>query len=103
VKTESGNCVDEYGYDWMGNVIRHKRTIKRLDGKNTFKGEAFESILDIWANITEVNGILFNLNGHPNPFRQVDISIIYAPVTEVLFAFFRCGLRPQRGQSVRVR
>ncbi|HPK57554.1 MAG TPA: RHS repeat-associated core domain-containing protein [Spirochaetota bacterium] len=35
VKTESGNCVDEYGYDWMGNVIRHKRTIKGLDGKKT--------------------------------------------------------------------
>ncbi|HPY02101.1 MAG TPA: hypothetical protein PL161_02655, partial [Spirochaetota bacterium] len=35
VKTESGNCVDEYGYDWMGNVIKHKRTIKGLDGKKT--------------------------------------------------------------------
>ena len=66
------------------------------------KGEAFESILDIWANITEVNGILFNLNGHPDPFRQVDISIIYAPVTEVLFAFSRCGLRPLRGQCFRL-
>ncbi|HQA53530.1 MAG TPA: hypothetical protein PK419_11825, partial [Spirochaetota bacterium] len=35
MKTESGNCVDEYGYDWMGNVIKHKRTIKGLDGKKT--------------------------------------------------------------------
>ncbi len=67
------------------------------------KGEAFESILDIWANITEVNGILFNLNGHSDPFRQVDISIIYAPVTEVIFALSRNGLRSSRGKPERTR
>ena len=30
MKTESGNCVDEYGYDWMGNVIKTAKKIKKI-------------------------------------------------------------------------
>jgi len=35
VKTETANCTDEYRYDWMGNVVWNKRTIKSLDGEVT--------------------------------------------------------------------
>jgi len=35
VKTETSNCTDEYRYDWMGNVVWNKRTIKGLDGETT--------------------------------------------------------------------